>query len=103
MAINAALFDKDACGIGIEGLKSYRRKWDDDLKTFHKTPVKDWSEHIGSSWRYLGLAWREVKPPPEKKAKPKELIYEVKDGRVVGNMSVKEAVDAMVKRRRRDD
>lgn len=53
--------------LGIDGLKNYRREWDDDLKTFRQSPVKDWAEHIGSSWRYLGLAWRKVleEAPPE--------------------------------------
>lgn len=55
--------------MGIDGLRNYRREWDDELKTFKATPVKDWAEHIGSSWRYLGLAWKGfdlVKPAPPK-------------------------------------
>ena len=106
MAINAAVFDRTKTEeIGIEGLKSYRREWDDEMKTFRDNPVKDWAEHIGSAWRYLGLAWREVKPPKPKEVKPKDLVYTARpDGSVIGNMSVREAVDAMVRRRRaRDD
>lgn len=88
----------------IEGCRNYRREWDDELKTFRETPVKDWAEHVGSMTRYLGLAWREVVPPKPKKEKPKELVYEARaDGSVIGNMSVKEAVDAMVRRRRARD
>jgi len=87
--------------LGLEGLKNYRREWDAELKVFRDTPVKDWAEHIGSAWRYLGLAWREVIPPKPKAEKQKELFYQANaDGSVVGNMSVKEAVDAMVRRRR---
>lgn len=86
---------------GIDGLKNYRREWDDERKTFRDSPYKDWAEHIGSSWRYLGLAWRtaiEIKP----KEKPKdESVYQaLPTGRIVSNLSVREAVDAMVKRRR---
>lgn len=69
-AINAAVFDAEATARGVEGLKSYRREWDDELKTFKENPVKDWAEHIGSAWRYLGLAWREVKPQPVVEEKP---------------------------------
>lgn len=102
-AINAATFDAERCEIGIEGLKSYRREWDDEMKRFRDNPVKDWSEHIGSAWRYLGLVWKEHKPKVEEK-KPEALEYLVKsDGTIQGNMTVKEAVDAMVKRRRRQD
>lgn len=100
-AIKVADFDAERCELGIEGLKNYRREWDDELKTFRENPVKDWAEHIGSSWRYLGLAWREAIKAAPPKPKQAELIYEAKpDGSIVGNMSVKQAVDAMIRRRR---
>lgn len=99
MAINAARFS-DKCDVGLDGLRNYRREWDDELKTFRENPVKDWAEHIGSAWRYLGLAWKEVKVT-EEPVKPKELEYTVgPNGVVTGNMSVREAVDAMVRKRR---
>lgn len=106
-SINEATFYKgdDARGermaLGVEGLKNYRREWDEDLKVFKEIPVKDWAEHIGSAWRYLGLSWREVVPPPAKKEKASDLVYTARpDGSVVGNMSIKDAVDAMVRRKR---
>jgi hypothetical protein len=109
-SINAASFYQgdDARGermaLGVEGLKNYRREWDEDLKVFRETPVKDWAEHIGSAWRYLGLSWREVVPPKPQETKPKELVYTARpDGSVVGNMSIKDAVDAMVRRKRMQD
>lgn len=103
--INAARFrNTDRVQAGVEGLKNYRREWDDERKTFRETPVKDWAEHIGSAFRYLGLAWKEVVPPTPKDEKPKELAYKVEpDGRIVGNMSVREAVDAMIARKKRAD
>ena len=107
--INKALFHSgddergERMETGISGLQNYRREWDDELKTFRENPVKDWAEHIGSAFRYLGMAWREVAPVKPKKEKPADLRYEVKDGRIVGNMTVKEAVDAMVRRRRMND
>ena len=100
--INAARFaNTERVLEGIEGLKNYRREWDDERKTFRETPVKDWAEHIGSAFRYLGLAWREVVPPKPKEEKPKELAYVAHpDGTVRGNMDVRAAVEAMVKRRK---
>jgi hypothetical protein len=86
-------------GLGVDGLKNYRREWDDELKTFRENPVKDWAEHIGSSWRYLGLAWREVKAAKPQEQKKTEVIYQATPTGVVSNMSVREAVEAMVKRR----
>lgn len=103
MAINNMVIDREACEQGIEGLKSYRREWDAKRKAFNEAPVKDWAEHIGSAWRYLGLCWRdapEVKPKGDKK---QELEYVVTStGQVMSNMSVKEAVEAMAKRKRRN-
>ena len=101
MAINAAVFDVTRCDLGVEGLKAYRREWDDELKTFRENPVKDWAEHIGSAWRYLGLAYRDrqaAEKPPEK---PKELTFTVRpDGTIQGNLGVREAVEAMRRRKR---
>ena len=103
--INAAVFRKtERVREGINGIKNYRREWDDDLKTFREKPVKDWAEHIGSAWRYLALAWREVVPPKPIEPQKRELIYTARpDGSVLGNMTVREAVDAMVRRRRGED
>mgnify|MGYP000594331085 FL=1 len=90
----------ERCELGCDGLKNYRREWDDELKTFRDHPVKDWAEHIGSSFRYLSLGWRMAKAEPPPVKKPSALEYVAKpDGTVMGNLSVKDAVAAMVKRR----
>ncbi len=103
VTINAAIFrDVPSVQDGLDGLRNYRREWDDERKTFRETPVKDWAEHRGSAFRYLSLAWKEVIPPTVKEKQPDKLIYEVRpDGRVVGNMDVKAAVEAMMRRKRK--
>lgn len=89
--------------LGVEGLKNYRREWDEEFKTFRENPVKDWAEHIGSSWRYLGLAWRDAKPE-QKEEKPAPLDYTIAaDGRVRGNLDVKAAIDDMIRRKKLRD
>ncbi len=111
VAINAAAFhtadDERGKRIahGMDGLKSYRRDWDDERKTFRDTPVRDWAEHIGSAWRYLGLSWKEEQVFSERPAPPKELIYTANpDGTVTSNITAREAVEAMIRRKRgRDD
>lgn len=87
--------------LGIDGLKNYRREWDDERKTFLENPVKDWAEHIGSGFRYLGLAWRDVAPVlPPKQPKP-ESVYEARpDGTIRSNLTVEQAVKAMIRRKR---
>lgn len=103
--INAAMFaNSERVLEGVEGLKNYRRDWDDERKTFRETPVKDWAEHIGSAFRYLALAWKEVTPVKPKEKKPTELQYHVRDdGTIVANMSVKELVEAKMRKRRMRD
>lgn len=89
-------------GQWVEGMRNYRREWDDERKTFRETAVKDWAEHIGSMTRYLGLAWREAVPVKPKPEKPVQLEYIARPGGIVeGNMNVREAVDAMIRRKRR--
>ena len=101
-AINAAVFDDgETVARGIDGLKAYRREYDDELKTFREHPVKDWAEHIGSAWRYLGLSWREERAAFPAKAPKQDLIYTANaDGSVTSNVSVREAVEAMIRRKR---
>jgi hypothetical protein len=102
MTINSAIFrDVPSVQAGIDGLKNYRREWDDTKKTFRDNPHKDWSEHIGSAFRYLSLAWKEVVPPKPKETKPDQLIYQVgADGIVRGNLDVRAAVEAMARRKK---
>lgn len=65
---------------GLEGLANYRAEWDQDIKRFTDQPVKDWSEHIGSAFRYLALSVEEItvtKPP----RKPGVLHITTPDGK----------------------
>lgn len=109
-SINQAIFHAgegergERLQLAIDGLKAYRREWDDELKTFRENPVKDWAEHIGSAWRYLGLAWKDAAEAVPEKPKAKELVYTAKPGGVIqSNISIQEAIDAMVRRKRRGE
>lgn len=53
-------FRESACREGIEGLGHYRGEWDQETRRFTDNPVKDWSEHVGSAFRYLAAAIEEV-------------------------------------------
>jgi hypothetical protein len=73
-------FDATRCAKGLEALREYKAEWDDDLRTFKKTPKHDWSSHAADAFRYLAMAWREPmraeaeKPDPIKEIlKPKTL------------------------------
>lgn len=101
--IARAIFHKTKAEQGIEGLRHYRREWDSELGRFKDTPVKDWADHIADGFRYLALAWRAAPKVVPKTEKPKELAYTVGPrGVIQGNMSVREAVEARMKRRKAD-
>jgi len=53
-------FRESACKEGLEGLENYRADWDQETKRFTDQPVKDWSEHIGSAFRYLAASVEEI-------------------------------------------
>lgn len=61
--IAQAVFDAQGCANGLDGLRSYRRRWNIALQQFEAEPLKDWAEHIGSAFRYASLSWRHA---PEK-------------------------------------
>ncbi|MGL5011805.1 MAG: hypothetical protein ACRC6I_18160 [Paracoccaceae bacterium] len=101
IAISKAIFHSKNVADGIEGLRNYRREWDDEKKVFKDTPVKDWADHIADGWRYLALAYNDVAPKIIKPPTPTSLQYTVgNDGVMRGNVDVRKAVELMMKRKR---
>lgn len=61
----------------------------------------DAEDHAADDWRY-GCMSRPYVPTTPKPAKPTELTYEVKaDGRVVGNMGVRDMIDMYKRKKQR--
>lgn len=54
--------DEYGCVDGISALRSYQTEWDDELKKFRDTPRKDWACHGADAFRYLAMAFRELRP-----------------------------------------
>jgi len=66
LTLSKAIFHERCEDPGISALEQYRREWDDDKKTFKASEVHDWTSHLADAWRYLSLAWRdvrEIEPP----------------------------------------
>lgn len=59
-------FNLKACFQGIEALKQWRFKWDDDRKEFSKEPEHDWASHPGDGFSYGAQIMRERVLPKEK-------------------------------------
>lgn len=69
--LERCVFDAERCEQGIEALRQYRAEWDNDKKCFKDTPLHDWTSHAADAFRYLAMAWREIKPEHVTKPKPK--------------------------------
>lgn len=54
-------FDAEKCKKGIESLKAYQRKWDEERRVFSIKPLHNWASHSSDALRYLAvwLATRE--------------------------------------------
>jgi len=63
--INKSWFDRVNTEDGVEALKQYQRKWDDDKKMFLDKPLHDWASHPSDAFRMLAVAWREEMKPKE--------------------------------------
>lgn len=56
--------------IGVECLRAYRRRWDEELRIFSESPLHDWSSHGSDAFRYLALVSRERIVAPSKSDLP---------------------------------
>lgn len=52
-------FNEDRCEKGIEALRSYHYKYNEELKIFSKDPVHDWSSHGSDAAELMARVWAE--------------------------------------------
>jgi phage terminase large subunit len=98
--LRTAKFDATRCHKGLEALRNYKTEWDAEARVYKKTPAHDWSSHGADAWRYLSLQLRDPMPKSEQPFVSNELIYTgMPGGRIVGNLTVRQAVEAMIRRR----
>lgn len=48
------------CEEGVEGLRAYKRAYDDERKVFSDHPLHDWASHPADAFRYLCLVAKEI-------------------------------------------
>lgn len=63
------------CENGVEALRAYRRRWDEETKSYSSKPEHDWSSHGSDAFRYLCLVAKERIVQPVEPAK-RALIVE---------------------------
>lgn len=61
-------FDASKCERGIDGLMTYRKRYDEKLQLYTAEPVHDWSSHPADAFKILAVGWRDNQgastPPP---------------------------------------
>jgi phage terminase large subunit len=55
-------FDAKRCKQGLEALRQYQRKWDDERKVFSPDPLHNWASHASDAFRYMAVAFKEENP-----------------------------------------
>jgi phage terminase large subunit len=61
---------------GVECLRAYHRKWDEDRKTFSSEPVHDWASHTADGARYAAVVAKvsgHLLPKPAEPRRPIEV------------------------------
>ena len=101
MTLKVCWFDEYKCRFGLEALRQYRAEFDEKAKTFKPIPKHDWTSHTADAFRYMAMAWKEMKPEPVKPNVNKDtLIYTADDeGRIQSNMSIREIIEAKKRKR----
>jgi hypothetical protein len=79
-ALNVSVFDPRCEETVVAALEQYRRKWDDERKTFQATEERDWTTHLADAWRYLAVAWQQAPEAPPPKPKPQDVGTVVLEG-----------------------
>jgi len=57
--LNICTFDEVRCANGLEGLRAYRRKWNEVAQRYTDTPLHDWASNPADAFRYLALVARD--------------------------------------------
>ena len=87
------VIDAARCQRGIECLRAYCAEWDEQLRTFRKTPKHDWASHGADAFRYLAMAWREPMVADEEKPNPIAELLKPRTWDEVWQMHVEEQID----------
>ena len=97
-------FDETRTELGLDALRQYRSEYNEKAAVFHDKPLHDWTSHAADAFRYLAMAWKEMKAgPPAPHRNTSEVIFTADAaGWIKPNMSVREIVELKRKKRLAD-
>lgn len=67
-------WDERNCSRGIDALKGYKKKWNDQMMVYENEPVHDWTSHGTDGFQTLAL----TSPQPERPHKPQKRTERLK-------------------------
>ena len=60
-------FDERKTELGLDALRNYRYRVDEETKQFSNEPLHDWASHAADAFGYMAIALKEAKQRPEQK------------------------------------
>lgn len=94
-------FDAERVEYGLDALRQYRSEFDEKAAVFDDRPLHDWSSHAADAFRYLAMAWKEMKAETPKPFENKsEVIFTADEqGRITSNMGIRDIIEAKKRKR----
>ncbi len=99
MTLKHSWFDEAKCREALEALRQYRTEYDEKNKVFKTTPKHNWASHTADAYRYLAMAWRELRPPEQRKPRKPDTYVAAAPG--AGLMQSTMTMDELVRRAER--
>lgn len=89
MILPMCWFDRERCNKGIDGLRNYQRRWNENTKTFDDKPQHNWASHPSDAFRMFAMVAKGSKGqsaealarPRKPKRKPAGAL-QYKDGKI---------------------
>lgn len=75
--LERSYFSKKLTGLGLEVLRNYQRKYDEDKRMYSNDPLHNWASHGSDALRMMGVSYQVV-PGRQEKKRPKPLAINEK-------------------------
>jgi hypothetical protein len=75
--LSKCLFDLVRCKEGVNALKSYTKKWDEEKQTYGSRPERNWATHGADAFRYLAMGQRRTVKPKKKSEMVAQTDYDI--------------------------
>jgi phage terminase large subunit len=96
-------FDADRCERGVDALRSYHAEYNEETRVLAKLAKHDWASHGADAFRYMAMAWRELRaaePPPKSTS---NVYIGLPDGTIQSNLTFAEMVAQRTRRRKEQE